>query len=107
LQVDKSDDEQMDIACTQIQQAKILGTEMSCSQLLQQVMSQGNKDWPETEEMSSFLLHGPLHSYTALLTALDGIEVKKKTVLSIQYYANQKINKNNNADPNLYTSNFI
>jgi hypothetical protein len=51
---------------------------MSCSQLLQQVMSQGNKDWPETEEMSSFLLHGPLHSYTALLTAPDGIEVKKR-----------------------------
>jgi hypothetical protein len=78
LQVDKSDDEQMDIACTQIQQAEILGTKMSCSQLLQQVMSQGNKDWAETEEMSSFLLHGPLHRYTALLTTLDGIEVKKE-----------------------------
>jgi hypothetical protein len=81
LQVDKSDDEQMDITCTQIQQAEFLATEMSCSQLLQQVMSQSNNDWPEIEEMSSFLLHGPMGNYTTLLTAPDGIEVKKDKIV--------------------------
>jgi hypothetical protein len=97
----------MDIYCTQIQQADYLATEMSCSQLLQQVMSQSNNDWTQTEEMSNFLIHGYLGSYTALLIALDPTEVKKeKNVLSILYYAIQ-ISRNNNTDPNLYTSNFI
>jgi hypothetical protein len=81
LRVDKLDDEQMDITCTQIQQVEFLATEISCSQLLQQVMSQSNIDWPEIEEISSFLLHGPMGSYTALLIAPDGIEVKKEKIV--------------------------
>lgn len=95
LQVDKSDDEQTDITCTQIQGAEFLATEMSCSQLLQQVMSHSNIDWPVTEEISSFSLHGHLGTYTALLTAPDVTEVKKLFFQLCIYYAIQ-FSRNNN-----------
>ena len=51
-----STDGQMDINCTQIQKHIFLASEMSCRQLLKQVMSHNN-NWPETEEMSNYILH--------------------------------------------------
>lgn len=41
----------MDINCTQYQIEEIVSIEMSCGQLLEQVIRQNNNTWPMTEEM--------------------------------------------------------
>lgn len=72
----------------QIQKDIFLASEMSCNQLLKQVMSQNN-NWPKTEEMSNYILHAPLGGFTALLTAPQTFEVQVKNGFSIHYCAIQ------------------
>jgi hypothetical protein len=67
----------MDISCTQIQTNEFLAAGMSCSQLLEQVMSQNNNTWPQNEEISNYILNAPLGGFTSLLTAPDTFQVKK------------------------------
>lgn len=49
--------------------------EMSCSQLLLQIMSSQENKWQTEDNLSTYMMDAPIHSFTGLLTAPDYFEV--------------------------------
>lgn len=65
----------MDISCSQIQEKEIQATDMSYSQMLEQIISGNTNTWPADEDFSEYIMNAPLGTLTSLMTAQDEFQV--------------------------------
>lgn len=52
-------------------------TQMSCSQLLRQMIATHSNAWDENDELSRIMMDLPIYSYAGLITAPENFEVHK------------------------------
>lgn len=61
-------------------------TQMSCSQLLHQMMATETTTWGPSEELSMLMMDAPIQSYASLLRAPEGFEVSRKKFIKMHLY---------------------
>jgi hypothetical protein len=67
-------------------------TQMSCSQLLQQMMAANSNTWDANDELSFIMMDLPINSYATLITAPGNFQVQKSiynTFIHVVYNYNR------------------